>query len=148
MTAITTDRDEIVRVVQLYIDGFNHRDVNKFKEAFHEKAWIFFTDAEGVLHEALLTDYFEEWAASNTPEIKGRFISVEQAGDVAVVILGFDHAADMSPAWVDIHSLLKINSVWKIMNKTATHCSRAGEAGTKESVRKGSRVQTAESSRT
>src|SRR5207302_6984305 len=56
MTATMTDYDEIVRVVQLYIDGFNDGDINKFKEAFHENAWIFFTDAEGALHKALLTD--------------------------------------------------------------------------------------------
>ena len=40
-TATTPDYDEIVRVVQLYIDGFKG-DVDKFKEAFHEDAWIFF----------------------------------------------------------------------------------------------------------
>jgi len=41
MTATTTatapDYDEIVRVVQLYLDGFNG-DIAKFKEAFHEDA--------------------------------------------------------------------------------------------------------------
>ena len=36
-TATTPDYDEIVRVVQLYIDGWKG-DVNKFKEAFHEDA--------------------------------------------------------------------------------------------------------------
>lgn len=39
-TATTPDYDEIVRVVQLYIDGWKS-DANKFKEAFHEDAWIF-----------------------------------------------------------------------------------------------------------
>ena len=33
--------DEIVRVAQLYVDGFNDNDVSKFREAFHEDAWIF-----------------------------------------------------------------------------------------------------------
>ena len=45
-TATTPDYDEIVRVVQLYLDGWKG-DVDKFKEAFHEDAWIFFTDADG-----------------------------------------------------------------------------------------------------
>ena len=40
MTARTDDYDEIVRVMQLYIDGFNDNDVSKFKAAFHEDAWI------------------------------------------------------------------------------------------------------------
>ena len=41
MTARTDDYHEILRVMQLYIDGFNDNDVGKFKEAFHEDAWIF-----------------------------------------------------------------------------------------------------------
>ena len=41
MTAGTDDSDEIVRVAQLYVDGFNDNDVSKFREAFHEDAWIF-----------------------------------------------------------------------------------------------------------
>jgi ketosteroid isomerase-like protein len=135
MTATTTDYDEIVRVVQLYVDGFNDGDINKFKEAFHENAWIFFTDAEGALHKALLTDCFEDWAAPPHPEIVGRFISVNQAGDIASVLLGFDAPANMSGSWVDFHSLLRIDGIWKITNKTATHCSRAAWARAESSQR-------------
>ena len=79
-TAKTPDYDEIVRVVQLYVDGFKG-DVDKFKEAFHEDAWIFFTDADGVLHKYLIADSIEEWAAGKI-HIVGRIISVIQAGDV------------------------------------------------------------------
>ena len=35
------DYDEIVRVVHRYSDAFGAGDVNMFKEAFHEDAWIF-----------------------------------------------------------------------------------------------------------
>ena len=128
MTAIASDYDEIVRVVQLYIDGFNDCDVGKFEEAFHEDAWIFFTDAEGALHKHLISDSFEEWAAPPRAGIVGRIISVNQAGDVAAVLLGFDDARGRSDSWVDFHSLLRIDGVWKITNKTATHRSRAGGA--------------------
>ena len=89
---------QIVRVVQLYIDGWKG-DVNKFKEAFHEDAWIFFTDAEGILHKDLLTDRFEAWAAANR-HIEGRVIAVTQAGDVASVLLGFDNTTDPSASFV------------------------------------------------
>jgi hypothetical protein len=125
-TATTHDYDEIVRVVQLYIDGWKG-DVNKFKEAFHEDAWIFFTDADGVLHKDLLTDCFERWAAANR-HIEGRIISVTQAGDVASVLLGWDNITAPSRSFVDFHALLRINGVWKITNKTATHSSRAAWA--------------------
>jgi hypothetical protein len=97
-------------------------DVGKFKEAFHPSAMMFFTDRDGELAEWHLDDEcFAEWA-SDAHYVAGRFLSVIQAGDVACVVLGFGEG------WVDIHSLLKIDGTWKIMNKTATHASRAGWA--------------------
>jgi hypothetical protein len=52
----------------------------------------------------------------------GRFISVTQVGDAAAVQLSFD--SDKAGGWIDFHSLLRINGVWRITNKTATHSSR------------------------
>ena len=34
-------------------------------------------------------------------------------------------------SWVDLHNLLRINGIWKITNKTATHASRASWAADK-----------------
>ena len=130
-TATTPDYDEIVRVVQLYIAASNDGDIDKYKQAFHDDAWIFFTDAAGTLHKALLADCFAEWAAQSkaTPtHIAGRVLSVQQAGEVASVLLGFDDTTDRSDSWGDIHALLRIDGIWKIMNKIATHRSRAGGA--------------------
>jgi hypothetical protein len=76
--------------VQLYIDGFNDNDISKFKEAFHEDAWIFFIDAEGHLHKNLISESFEEWAAPPSSVIVGRFISVTQVGDAASGYLSFN----------------------------------------------------------
>jgi ketosteroid isomerase-like protein len=121
MTARTDDYDEIVRVVQLYVDAFNDNDISKLREAFDEDAWIFFIDAEGVLHKNLISESFEKWAAPPTSGVVGRVISVAQVGDAASVQLSFDTATN---GWIDFHSLLRINGVWKITNKTATHCSR------------------------
>jgi len=74
-----------------------------------------------------LTDRFERWAASGR-HIEGRFLSVTQAGDVASVLLGFGDRGDPSFSLVDLLALLRINGVWKITNKTATHPSRAAWA--------------------
>ena len=71
MTARTDDYDEIVRVLQLYIDGFNDNDIGKFREAFDEDAWIFFIDAEGVSHKRLISECFEAWATP--PEVSPIF---------------------------------------------------------------------------
>ena len=54
----------------------------------------------------------------------GRFISVTQVGDAASVQLSFDLASNTSSGWIDFHNLVRINGVWKITNKTATHSSR------------------------
>jgi len=124
MVGKAPDHDAIVRVVQLYVDGFQG-DINKFKQAFHEDAWIFFTDPEGVLHKSLIADSFAHWA-SEKKRIVGRFISVTQAGDVANVLLGLDNPKDPKDSWVDFHSLIRVGGAWKITNKTATHRSRAG----------------------
>jgi hypothetical protein len=134
------DYDEIVRVVDLYIGGFDGR-LDKFEECFHPDARITFTAANGELVSLLIRDCFEEWATYGPWE--RRILSVTQAGDVASVMLEMHQAPDAASVidelhpgqpgvrnyWVDIHSLLRIDGEWKDMNKTATHGSRAGWAG-------------------
>jgi hypothetical protein len=118
------DRDEILRVVRLYTDGFGAREPAMFQEAFHPSARISYTTPDGQLHEGLIADGIDGWANWDI-HVTCRILAVIQAGDVATVVLGFD--ADTGPAdsWVDIHSLLRLDGTWKIMNKTATHASRA-----------------------
>lgn len=118
MTAKTEDYDEIVRVIHLYLDAFNDNDINMFREAFHEDAWILYIDADGTLHKNLISESFERWASPPSWGVRGRIVSVTQMGDAAGVVLLF------GDDWIDFHSLLRINGVWKITNKTATHSSR------------------------
>lgn len=122
MTARTDDYDAIVRVMQLYIDGFNDNEASKFREAFDKDAWIFYIDADGKLHKNLISDDFERWAMPPSRGAVGRFISVTQIGDAAAVQLSFD--TDKSWGWIDFHNLVRVDGVWKITNKTATHSSR------------------------
>jgi hypothetical protein len=124
MAARADDYDDIVSVVQLYIDGFNENDAAKFRQAFEKDAWIFYIDAAGVLHKNLISESFEKWAARPSPSVVGRFISVDQVGDAASVHLRFESATDPMNSWIDFHNLLRINGVWRITNKTATHSSR------------------------
>lgn len=128
MTNITVvgnapDLDEIKRVVQLYVDGFQGRQ-EKLEEAFHRDAWIFALDADGALATDLISDRFERWASSQRV-VKSRFIAVTQAGEVASVLLGFDNIENLEDSWVDVIALLKLDGHWKITNKTAAHSSRA-----------------------
>jgi hypothetical protein len=124
MTKRTDDYDEIVRVVQLYIDGFNDNDISKFREAFDKDAWIYYIRADGSLHKNLISESFETWASPPSLGVVGRIISVTQVGDAASVQLSWDVASDESASFIDFHNLLRIDGVWKITNKTATHSSR------------------------
>jgi hypothetical protein len=120
-----TDYDEIVHTIQLYIDGFNKHDPSKFREAFHEDAWIFYFDKNGELKNWHLgEETFERWANEKGDFIQPRMISVNQRGDVANVLLGF------GDEWVDFHNLARIDGKWKITNKTATHSSRVSDSWT------------------
>lgn len=118
--------DEIKRVVQLYVDGFQD-GMGKLQEAFHKEAWIFALDAEGALATDLISDRFERWANSQRA-IKSRFIAIIQAGEVASVLLGFDNSENFEDSWVDVIALLKVQGTWKITNKTAAHSTRAAWA--------------------
>ena len=61
-------------------------------------------------------------------QVHGRIITVTQAGDVPAALLGFDDASGAPDpvlrSWVDFHTLPRVNGVWKITNKTATHATR------------------------
>ncbi|KPQ30921.1 MULTISPECIES: nuclear transport factor 2 family protein [unclassified Halomonas] len=118
--------DEIKRVVQLYVDGFQG-GMEKLQEAFHKEAWIFALDAEGALATDLISDRFERWANSQRA-VKSRFIAITQAGEVASVLLGFDNSENLEDSWVDVIALLKVQGTWRITNKTAAHSSRAAWA--------------------
>lgn len=120
------DYEKITRVIQLYAEGWKG-DASKFREAFHEDAWIFFTDADGNLHKYLLADSFEGWAETNW-EVEARILSVTQTGNIANVVMEFNNISDPSASFVDMHNLIKVNGVWKITNKTATHIGQTSLA--------------------
>src|SRR5690242_11200489 len=119
--AATEEQEEaaIRRVVQLYADGFGTRETTKFDEAFHEEAWIFLTEADGTPRAwPLGPETFREWAGYERATI--RVLTITRSGDVANVLLVW-RSGEPENTWVDLHNLLKIDGVWKITNKTATH---------------------------
>jgi hypothetical protein len=72
----------------------------------------------------LISECYSDWAEPANGRATIRIISVTQAGDVANVLLDWDHEA-VGNSWVDLHNLIRLNGTWKITNKTATHKSRA-----------------------
>jgi putative lumazine-binding protein len=74
------DRDQILRVVRLYTDGFGARNPAMFREAFHPSARISWQTPGGQVHDALIADDFdrkppEGWANWNV-HITGRILTV------------------------------------------------------------------------
>lgn len=115
-TPILDDYDAIVATAQDYIDGVNEHDVKKFKRAFDEDAWIFYVNEEGQLLKRQLTDeIFEQWANPNSEPVKLRILSVLQSGDAACVNLA------CGTEYFDFHNMVRVDGVWKITNKTASH---------------------------
>ena len=106
------DYDAIVRVVHLYSDAFGANDIAIFKEAFHDDAWIFFTEADGTLVKAPTKDCYQEWASSPNPNITGRIVTVTQAGEIANVLLGWDEPAEGADSWVDLQNVIRLHGVW------------------------------------
>ncbi len=128
-TATTVDEAAIVGVVERYIAGFNELDASAFRAAFHPEARMQLTDADGAYRSLRLSDIFGDWAAPPGSRIEGRVLQVTQAGDVAVVVLGYDNLSRPDRSWVDVLSLLRVDGDWRIVNKACTHASRGGWAG-------------------
>ena len=116
----------IRRVVQLYADGYGSGETRLLEEAFQEEAWMFYTEADGTLRATRFRpDVFNEWAAARD-RATIRVLEIRRSGDVANVLLLW-RSGEPDNTWLDLHNLLKIDGVWKITNKTATHISRAGD---------------------
>ena len=77
MTERAKDHDEIARVMQLYVGGFNDNDLEKFREAFHEDAWIFYVSADGKLTKNLISRVLSSGDAPSW-DVVGRIVSVTQ----------------------------------------------------------------------
>jgi hypothetical protein len=118
-TSVIDDYDEITRAVQLYIDGNGRGDVDKLKEAFHGNARMFGTAGGHVLNVPI-AGYFQMAAdqpAGAGGQYRARITSVQQAGDAAIATV----AEDGCVSFVDFLSLVRIDGVWKIVNKSIAH---------------------------
>ena len=91
-----------------------------------------YTTADGTFVSELLSDCFEEFPAKDgapEPPFDRRILSATQAEDVASVLLEMHRGSETEDqTWVDLQSLLRIDAVWKDMNKPATRGSNAGWA--------------------
>jgi Putative lumazine-binding len=126
MAAIGSEKAEITRAVDLYVEGVRTGDAAKLREAFHPHAWMFGSVAGTRYDEPIgeLIALVEEHPADVDGSFQARVVSVEQVGDAAFVVLeeeGFWGTLSMT----DVFTLVQIDGVWRIANKTFAHT--AGE---------------------
>jgi putative lumazine-binding protein len=126
MAAIGSEKAEITRAVDLYAEGVRTGDAAKLREAFHPHAWMFGSVAGTRYDEPIgeLIALVEEHPADVDGSFQARVVSVEQVGDAAFVVLeeeGFWGTLSMT----DVFTLVQIDGVWRIANKTFAHT--AGE---------------------
>lgn len=107
--------EAIAKTVQQYIDGAKSGRSSDMKPAFHQDATIFgYVGAD--LFAGPIQQLFD-WNDQNGPaiEIQAQIVNIDLIGTVATVHLELDNWTDHR--FTDLFTLLKVDGVWKIMNK-------------------------------
>lgn len=120
--AESTDRAEIERVLNLYVEGVKGGDASKLSEAFHPDAAMF-----GAMGGKRLDKPIAEYIASSDgapADVDGTYAakitSVEAVEDTAIATVeetGFKGKY----SFVDFFVLARFDGNWKIVNKTFAH---------------------------
>jgi hypothetical protein len=122
MAVTGSEKEEITRTVDLYVEGVRNGDAAKLREAFHPEAWMFGSVAGTRYDEPIgeLIALVEEHPADVDGSFQGRVVSVEQVGDAAFAVVeeqGFWGTLSMT----DFFTLAQTDGRWRIVNKTFAH---------------------------
>jgi hypothetical protein len=115
-----TEYDQIVKTMQLYLDGSKQGNSELMRPAFHPNA-SFFGYAGDQL--AVGTQFLFDWIDKNGPaqNIEPRMVSVDILKSIAVVRLDVDgwsgKLAGSGAYMSDLFTLLKTPEGWKIIQK-------------------------------
>lgn len=122
----TAEYDDIARVVQLYVDGMGQGDVDKLTEALHPDSRMFGLESQERFENVPIAEFiqFASTMPADTGDYQGRIASVTQVGSAAVALVLVDGAYG-GVSYADFLSLLRVQGVWKIVNKT--YVSTAGD---------------------
>ena len=121
-TDTAPDREAITAAVQLYLDGSADGDVEKLKQAFDERAWMFGKLGEERV-DMPITSMIEMVAAqpmnaAGTYEAKiAAVMSIGEAATATVEESGCWGAV----SFVDYFLLSRMDGMWKIVAKSFTH---------------------------
>ncbi|KAK5719539.1 hypothetical protein LTR15_008063 [Elasticomyces elasticus] len=117
-TIPTSEYDEVVAVVQTYIDGLREGDNSIISKAFHEAATMYGLTAEGSLLGGPIKNLYtfvEEHGKA--PDIKTRLDILSMTPTTAVVKVDMEKDAG-GYDYTDFHTLIKLDGKWGIIAKT------------------------------
>jgi hypothetical protein len=115
-----SEYDNIVRTMQMYIDGSKQGKSQLMRPAFHPSASFFGYAGEQL---AVGTQFLFDWIDKNgpAPNIEPRFVSVDILESIAVVRLEVaEWSGKLAGSGVrmsDLFTLLKTPGGWKIIQK-------------------------------
>jgi hypothetical protein len=122
MAAIRSEKAEITRTVDLYVEGMRNGDGAKLREAFHPQAWMFGSLA-GTRYDEPIGELIA-MVDGNSVDVDGSYqasvVSVEQVGDAAFAELE-EQGCWGTVSFTDFFTLAQIDGAWTIVNKTFAH---------------------------
>jgi hypothetical protein len=122
MAVTGSEKAEITRTVDLYVEGMRNGDGATLREAFHPQAWMFGSLA-GTRYDEPIGELIA-MVDGHPVDVDGSFqahvVSVEQAGDAAFAVLK-EQGCWGSVSFTDFFTLAQIDGAWTIVNKTFAH---------------------------
>ena len=122
MAVTGSEKAEITRTVDLYVEGMRTGDGAKLREAFHPQAWMFGSIAGTRYDEPIgeLIAMVDGHAVDVDGSFQARVVSVEQVGDAAFAVLD-EQGVWGTVSFTDFLTLAQIDGAWTIANKTFAH---------------------------
>lgn len=122
---VAPDFEEILRVLQTYIEGSSKGDVAKLKQVFHEECRMY-GSVSGTRYDVPIAEFIKMAAdmPADNGSYKGTVTSVTLVGDAAIATVAEDGCWG-EVSFVDFFSLVRIGGQWKVANKCFAHT--AGE---------------------
>jgi hypothetical protein len=110
------DYEDVLTAMEGYIHGLKTGNVEELKKTFHQDAIMYGHLGDDLSQGSIenLYAYVEEFGSA--PNIKTNLTVLHKTPTIAIVRIEMEHdAADED--FTDYHSLIKINSQWKVVAK-------------------------------
>lgn len=110
------DYEEVLAVVNGYVDGLKSGNVEQLRKTFHKDAVMYGHLKDGLSEGSIdnLYTYVEEFGAAEN--IKTRLDVLHKTSTTAIVRVEMESDA-ANEDFTDYHSLIKIDGQWKVVAK-------------------------------